>query len=1077
MIRPIIRWGLGCLLFVILSVLLMVAAILFLPSGTRFALGLVDDFVPQVSLQGIEGTLTDSLEIDQIDLTLPGQTLALEQLRFTWQPWSLLDKQLQVDEISLGRVQLDLPAPAGEQPQPESSAGPVLPELPSFELPLQFRLKQLRLEEVAVLQDGSLVTAPVSLSLQAHSEANRVVLDSLEAKQAESRITLSGWTDPSQQFLSQLQGQVSGKIEDWWTPGHWQESKPFQLDLDADFIGAERTASADVSLQQADTRLNLAAQLELADVLQVQYQVDASGIDPSLVHPEWPGQLGLALSGEVSLADTTDLVLDIARLDGQLRNEPISLSGKVSGDLESWQLDAIKLNYAGADAEADGQVSLQTLDLGWRVNAPDLAALLPDAAGSVKLEGQVSGPLTTPSVSARVQVQGVRYANQLSLQQLQGPVEIDLSGQKDWRADLRLQQLEAAGQLVSSLNLKLTGQPEQHQLRLDVDASAGQLELALDGGWQAEQQSWQGQISLLDAKPEPLSHWRSTGSAPLSLSAQDFKLERLCLDEQTEGGGLCVDAAGTFAGQTQANIRLDELALSLLEPFLQGAELTPRLSAQIAFNQSPGGQPELDAELTTTAGKLTPAASEQSLPLEPIHVQARLAEDRLRVEANTELSLVKGELGLNVDVAGLSGAQTLKGQLSLSATDLSLVEVVVPDVQNMQGQLNADFGLSGSLSAPVVNGELAFTDGNVEVPAAGLLLSPLELSVRPVNNGEVLEFSGLFGSGEGNLKLDGSYNLAQKEGLLTLAGDKFEAMNTNVAKVEISPDLNLSLTPQAIRLGGSLTIPHALIATPESRESAVTPNRDVVIVEGGEPLTSEPVVPVYAELDVILGDDVRVDALGFEGRLLGKLKLLESPGKATRASGSIQVESGQYRLYAQDLEIRRGSLVFTGGPVDNPGLDLRIGREVENVIVGANVNGTLREPRMELYGEPAMPDSSVLSYLLLGKAPGESSSSEQEMLTRMALSMSMAGGNRITENLRESLTLDELGFDSNDQEDGSSFFIGKYLSPRLYLRYGIGVMDAVNTLSLKYTLTDTWRVEAQSSELGSGGDILYTFER
>jgi translocation and assembly module TamB len=39
------------------------------------------------------------------------------------------------------------------------------------------------------------------------------------------------------------------------------------------------------------------------------------------------------------------------------------------------------------------------------------------------------------------------------------------------------------------------------------------------------------------------------------------------------------------------------------------------------------------------------------------------------------------------------------------------------------------------------------------------------------------------------------------------------------------------------------------------------------------------------------------------------------------------------------------------------------------------------------------------------------------------------------------------------------------------------VLDAVNTLSLKYRLSDKWRVEAQSSELGSGADILYTLER
>jgi translocation and assembly module TamB len=233
---------------------------------------------------------------------------------------------------------------------------------------------------------------------------------------------------------------------------------------------------------------------------------------------------------------------------------------------------------------------------------------------------------------------------------------------------------------------------------------------------------------------------------------------------------------------------------------------------------------------------------------------------------------------------------------------------------------------------------------------------------------------------------------------------------------------------------------------------------------------------VYADIRIELGDDVRVDALGFKGRLLGALQIEESPGRTTRATGSIQVESGEYRLYGQDLQIRRGSLVYTAGPVDNPGLDLRIGRQVDDVMVGANVSGTLREPRMDLYGEPAMPDSSVLSYLLLGKAPGESSAGEQQMMLQAALALGMNQGNKITGNLREAFALDEFGFDS-DASGESAFFIGKYLSPRLYLRYGVGVMDAVNTLSLKYKLSEKWRVEAQSNELGSGADLLYTLER
>lgn len=1078
MIRPLIRWGLGSLLILLLALVAMVAAVLFLPSGTRFALDMADTALPQIRLQGVNGTLTDSLSIDQVEVSLPGQQLVLDELQLVWRPWELFDKQLHVLRLSALRLQVDLSAPqTTDEPEPQGSPRPGLPELPAIELPLGFSLDLVRLDEVLVRQEDKLLTPALSVELAAHSEAQRIVLSQLQVQQGESRIEMEGWTEPARQFLSHLDARVSGRIEDWWAPEHWQDSKPFVLQLAADFDGPKRVADLVLDLTQAETALNVQVEAMLADQLVVTYGLKGKGLDPALVQPEWPGRLALEASGQVDMSGSEpQLDLQLAALDGTLRQQSIHLQGNVSGGLEQWRIEALKLRYAGARADVDGRVGLDTLDLNWLLDAPDLATLLPDAAGKIALKGQVKGALTAPSVDAQVDLKGLRYADQLTLAKLEGPISVDLSGGRDWHADLRLEQLEAAGQSLHQARLQLDGQPEKHRLQLSADASAGQFGLDLRGGWQTDKGLWDGRIEQLELKPEPLSHWRTSAAAPLRLTQQDYRLGQLCLEEQTRGGALCLDASGSFAGQVTANIDLDSLELALLTPLLNGAELTPNLSAQVAFNQAAGGQPELTAELTTSAGKFTPAQADQSLPLEPIRIRAALKQDRLTAEADTELSFVAGSLGLNLDIADLSSRQRLQGKLEMGASDLSLIEVLVPDLQNMSGRLAADFTLSGSLAKPAVNGALTFQEGSVEVPAVGLLLSPLELSVRPVDAGERLEFSGRIGSGEGELSLGGQYNLEQKRGGLTLSGERLTAMNTGMAQVEISPDLTLQLEPDAMRLSGDLVVPKALIATPESRESAVMPSGDVVLLENGEELTAEAGVPIYANINVELGDDVRVDALGFEGRLLGKLNLEESPGQATRATGSIQVESGQYRLYGQDLDIRRGSLVYTAGPIDNPGLDLRIGRGIDDVVVGANVSGTLREPRMDLYGEPAMPDSSVLSYLLLGKPPGESSSSEQQMLTQAALSLGMAGGNLVTDRLRESLTLDEFGFDSSSA-DGSSFFIGKYLSPRLYLRYGIGVLDAVNTLSLKYKLTEKWRLEAQSSELGSGGDILYTLER
>jgi len=1075
-VRPLLRWSLGTLTILLAGILFMLAAVLFLPSGARFALNLTAGFLPQLELEAIEGTLTSRLKIGQLRYRQEGMQVEIDQLELDWQPWSLFESRLHIDRLSAAAVSLKLPAASGEDTPDDASPPFRLPEIPSVELPLAIELNRFSVDRFQVMQEGSSLLNELAVSVSLHSEDSRLLIDNLELTQPDSKLQLRGWTEPARQFLSHLELEGTTDLTRWVTLEHWPQALPLEAGLVLDLDGARRQLTLELTGQQADTALQLQAELDAREAIALDYRLSAQGINPALAAPDWPGDLALSARGQLVLGEALpQLTLQLESLQGMLRQQPLRMTADLSGNTRQWQIAALDLHYAEARARVQGGVG-DRLDLSWSLDAPSLTALQPDARGALSLTGQLKGPLKQPALTARIRGQGLGYADQASLETLKGDVALDLAGERPWQVVLQLDNAEAGGQQLEQARLNLTGRPEQHQLELQASGSPGQLELRAEGGWQPAGSRWQGLLSYLEISPQAVSDWRSSETAELMVSSRDYRLEPFCLDEQSAGGQLCLQAEGDFAGRTQARVQLDELALSLLEPFLNGMQLTPALSVTAEFSQQPGGQPRLEASLTTTDGKLTPAQADQSVELSPVAARLSLADDRLQVTADTRLAMVAGALDLNVQVDRLSQQQDLSGQLTFSADDLSEVQVLLPELQNLQGYVRGELGFAGTLDSPQLSGEVSYREGSVELPALGLLVSPVELQLVQGALPGQLRFTGSARSGEGELQLSGEYNLEQQTGAVTLKGEEFTVMNTQDIQALISPDLALALSPEAIRLNGELTVPRALISTPESRESAVQPDEDVVVVATGERKEKEPRVPVYADLKIVLGEDVRVDVLDFNGRLLGALQIEESPGHSTRATGSIQVESGQYRLYGQDLEIKRGSLVYTGSPVDNPGLDLRLAREVDSVVVGANVSGTLREPQMELYGEPAMPDSSVLSYLLLGKAPGEGSAGEQQIMMQAALALGMNQGNKLTGNLKESLALDELGFDNTDSGD-SAFFIGKYLSPRLYLRYGVGVMDAVNTLSLKYKLSEKWRAEAQSSELGSGADLLYTLER
>src|SRR3546814_3565330 len=80
---------------------------------------------------------------------------------------------------------------------------------------------------------------------------------------------------------------------------------------------------------------------------------------------------------------------------------------------------------------------------------------------------------------------------------------------------------------------------------------------------------------------------------------------------------------------------------------------------------------------------------------------------------------------------------------------------------------------------------------------------------------------------------------------------------------------------------------------------------------------------------------------------LGSVEAIEQPGIATRARGEINLVDGHYKAYGQDLTIETGKLIFSGGPVTEPALEVRATRKpTEDVAVGLYVRGDRKSTRL-----------------------------------------------------------------------------------------------------------------------------------
>jgi translocation and assembly module TamB len=232
----------------------------------------------------------------------------------------------------------------------------------------------------------------------------------------------------------------------------------------------------------------------------------------------------------------------------------------------------------------------------------------------------------------------------------------------------------------------------------------------------------------------------------------------------------------------------------------------------------------------------------------------------------------------------------------------------------------------------------------------------------------------------------------------------------------------------------------------------------------------------HVNMNVDLGDKVHLKGYGLEGRLAGSLGLDAPPRQPTRATGSVEIREGRYELYGTKFDIQRGRLVYTGGPIDDPGIDVQVGREVRDVSVTLAATGPLTDPDLSMTSTPAMSDTDKMSYLLLGRPSSEASGAELGVLVRAAASLIPGGGSDVQGRIRSTLGLDtlELRADSPNGE-GASVELGKYLSPRLYVSYVSGFQQAVDVFRVHYDLARHWLLRAESSSRESSGDLLLTW--
>ncbi|MBT8117842.1 MAG: translocation/assembly module TamB domain-containing protein, partial [Gammaproteobacteria bacterium] len=624
-----------------------------------------------------------------------------------------------------------------------------------------------------------------------------------------------------------------------------------------------------------------------------------------------------------------------------------------------------------------------------------------------------------------------------------------------------------------------------HTLELALDSDRGTADLGATGRWDGT--TWrfglqQGRLAYPQLVP-----WQLEQPLAGELSrAAGLQLAEHCW--VADEARACGRFAGTLAAYS-GTFSLTQLPLTYFsallprKPVLDGA-----IQVRGDIGKDKGGIARANVRLDSTPATLRLPQQDTDEPWElafaPGEAAFTLVKDRVELLVNLPFATTGGGvnakvlMGMPANGDWLQGR--LEGELAVLWPDIGPAASWLPEVDMLSGRLEGRMQIAGTPAAPQLLGQLALTGAGATLVTPGLVLEEVNLELSGQPTGEVRVAAALR-SGGGTLNGDGALNLLERRAALTLRGDQFQVMNLPEAQIYASPDLQLAMDAEQIQVSGQIDVPRAQLRPRKLPASAVSVSSDQVLVTGEAVDAAQTPYTVTARIRVVLGEAVDIDGFGLSGKLRGDVLLVDLPAQPASATGEVSISDGRYAAYGQKLSIRTGRLLFAGGAVTKPGLDIEaVRRPAPDVLVGIKARGSIQAPRFTVFSEPSMSESARLSWLVLGR-PLErgASDSERSSMQAAALMLGLGGGESIGKAVGEQLGFDEvsIGTQAGEDETQASLLVGKYLTPELFVSYGIGLFEPVSTLRLRYALSSRWKLVGEASVLGSSADLLYEIER
>ena len=451
--------------------------------------------------------------------------------------------------------------------------------------------------------------------------------------------------------------------------------------------------------------------------------------------------------------------------------------------------------------------------------------------------------------------------------------------------------------------------------------------------------------------------------------------------------------------------------------------------------------------------------------------------------------------------------ETTKGTLVINIKHGQMFNIFMPDLYQLKGTLSGHIHFFGQAADPQYQGQVRMQNVSAFWPNLGLYFTKMNTTIA-THTAHQFRVTGSMKSGKGTLKWQGHINTKQliSKMQIQLSGNQVLLANTPALEMVASPTLSFTQDKQGRHVTGNVVVNSAVINAGEIHSQARN-NSDVVLVNHqGDPIHPSATLPFSGDISVKVDKHVVFNGFGIVTQVRGKLHVIADTQSSTLANGTLHLINGHYSAYGKTFDLRHGQLIFSQSPLNNPAIDVTADYQfaplsniagLSKLTVGVHVTGTLAQPKLTLYSQPPMSQEDILSYIVLGQPIDSVSGSGNNALSQAAALYALRGGDQgVLSRVQDALGLDNISVgnissdpshpvfnnpNSNYVTDGSTsntsaVFIGKSLTNRLYISYGIGVQNNQQEVRARYRLSRYFSLLTDHSTGYSGADVVFTID-